>query len=144
MGLNIPKPPTLLDLYRDYSTTVLSDKERLDRIKALVSGNAHCGGGRGTGGVGLLHPHHSFLSSRSQENQLSLVTGQYLALKRENEALQLRMKKKTRCTISLCMWGQSAARRPHTLESPFVDQGFIQDFQLRGGRQRAGRGGQQL
>ena len=114
----------------------------------------HIGGVWGGGGAhghrawGVLHPHHSFLSSRSQENQLSLVTGQYLALKRENEALQLRMKKKTRCTISLCMWGQSAARRPHTLEFPFVDQGFIQDFQLRGGggggRQRAGRGGQQL
>ena len=37
MGLNIPKPPTLLELFRDYSTAVLSDKERLDRIKDLVS-----------------------------------------------------------------------------------------------------------
>ena len=36
VGLNIPKPPTLLELFRDYSTAVLSDKERLDRIKDLV------------------------------------------------------------------------------------------------------------
>lgn len=36
VGLNIPKPPNLLELFRGCSTVVLSDKERLDRIKDLV------------------------------------------------------------------------------------------------------------
>ena len=37
VGLNIPKPPDLLSLFRNYSTVMLSDKEKLDRIQALVS-----------------------------------------------------------------------------------------------------------
>jgi len=62
VGLNIPKPPDLLYLFRNYSTCALSDKEKIDRIKQL-------------------------------EDQLSTVTGENLALKRENEALQLRLKR---------------------------------------------------
>lgn len=36
VGLNIPKPPDLLYLFRNYSTCTLSDKEKIDRIKQLV------------------------------------------------------------------------------------------------------------
>ena len=36
VGLNIPKPPDLLYLFRNYSTCALSDKEKIDRIKQLV------------------------------------------------------------------------------------------------------------
>ncbi len=36
VGLNIPKPPDLLCLFRNYSAALLSDKEKLDRIQALV------------------------------------------------------------------------------------------------------------
>ena len=36
VGLNIPKPPDLLFLFRNYSTFMLSDKEKLERIKQLV------------------------------------------------------------------------------------------------------------
>ena len=37
VGLNIPKPPDLLYLFRNYSTFMLSDREKLERIKNLVS-----------------------------------------------------------------------------------------------------------
>ena len=37
VGLNISKPPDLLYLFRNYSTCMLSDKEKVDRIKDLVS-----------------------------------------------------------------------------------------------------------
>ena len=37
VGLNIPKPPDLLYLFRNYSTCMLSDKDKVDRIKNLVS-----------------------------------------------------------------------------------------------------------
>lgn len=37
VGLNIPKPPALLQLFRNYSAALLSDKERLERIQDLVS-----------------------------------------------------------------------------------------------------------
>ena len=36
VGLNIPKPPDLLYLFRNYSTCMLSDKDKVDRIKNLV------------------------------------------------------------------------------------------------------------
>ena len=36
VGLNIPKPPDLLYLFRNYSSCTLSDKEKIDRIKQLV------------------------------------------------------------------------------------------------------------
>ena len=36
VGLNIPKPPDLLFLFRSYSTFTLSDREKLERIKNLV------------------------------------------------------------------------------------------------------------
>ena len=36
VGLNIPKPPDLLYLFRNYSTFMLSDREKLERIKNLV------------------------------------------------------------------------------------------------------------
>ena len=37
VGLNIPKPPNLLYLFRNYSTCALSDKEKIDRMQQLVS-----------------------------------------------------------------------------------------------------------
>ena len=37
VGLNIPKPPDLLYLFRNYSTCMLSDKDKVDRIKNLVN-----------------------------------------------------------------------------------------------------------
>ena len=37
VGLNIPQPPDLLYLFRNYSTFMLSDREKLERIKNLVS-----------------------------------------------------------------------------------------------------------
>ena len=37
VGLNISKPPSLLYLFRSYSTFMLSDREKLERIKNLVS-----------------------------------------------------------------------------------------------------------
>ena len=37
VGLNIPKPPDLLYLFRNYSTCMLSDRDKIDRIKNLVS-----------------------------------------------------------------------------------------------------------
>ena len=36
VGLNIPKPPDLLYLFGNYSTFMLSDREKLERIKNLV------------------------------------------------------------------------------------------------------------
>ena len=37
VGLNIPKPPDLLFLFRNYSTVMLSDRDKVERIKDLVS-----------------------------------------------------------------------------------------------------------
>ncbi len=37
VGLNVPKPPNLLYLFRNYSTCALSDREKIDRIQQLVS-----------------------------------------------------------------------------------------------------------
>lgn len=39
VGLNIPKPPDLLYLFRNFSTFMLSDREKLERIKNLVCYN---------------------------------------------------------------------------------------------------------
>ena len=36
VGLNTSKPPDLLCLFRNYSNAMLSDKEKLNRIEALV------------------------------------------------------------------------------------------------------------
>lgn len=48
VGLNIPKPPDLLYLFRNYSTFMLSDREKLERIKNLVRDGGHyCAAWRG-------------------------------------------------------------------------------------------------
>ena len=59
VGLNSPKPPALLQLFRNYSAALLSDKERLQRIQELVSSVVH--------GVQLLFNGVNFIYDASYE-----------------------------------------------------------------------------